>query len=61
VGEALTSVLDFIGVLIIAAGAAVLVAAWASPGWGLLAGGVLIIAGSFIATLMARTPRGDDE
>lgn len=62
-GEALTSALDFIGVMFLAIGFGVVVGtACGSVGWGLVTSGVIILIGSFVASALsaARIPRSDE-
>jgi membrane protein implicated in regulation of membrane protease activity len=55
-----TDVLDALGLFLIALGVATLVATALAPGWGLVAGGVVVLAGSALATYVQRSaPRGD--
>jgi F0F1-type ATP synthase assembly protein I len=63
VGEALTSALDFIGVIFFAVGLGVVVGtASGSAGWGLVTAGVIILIGSFVASALsaARIPRSPE-
>lgn len=55
--EFFTSLLDFLGLLLIAAGVAYLVG---HVGAGLLIAGVILLAGSALASRFARTPRSDE-
>ena len=57
-GEQLTSMLDTLGLILLAVGAGWLIGAATRPGWGCIAAGVVVLAGSFGAT--ALRPRGGD-
>lgn len=56
--EALTSVLEVVAVLLIAAGTGWLVSDVANPGWGFIAAGLLVLACSALAAVLRR--RGGD-
>lgn len=58
--DALTSVLDLIGLLAVALGLGLLVADSTSPGLGFIAGGLVLLAGSVLAAL-GPWRRGGDE
>jgi hypothetical protein len=58
VGDALTSVLEFVALLAMAVGVFVLI----GGGWGLVAGGSFLLIASFVASVLnAAKPPGSDE
>lgn len=56
--EQLTSVLDAIGLLLLAAGIGCLIGGATEPGWGWVAAGVVVLAGSAAAAVVRQ--RGGD-
>lgn len=57
--DVLTSVLDFLGVLAIAVGLGLTFTRWLGPGPGFIFAGIVLIAGSAAASVLARPRRGD--
>lgn len=56
-----TDVLDALGLFLIALGVATLVATALAPGWGLIAGGVVMLIGSALASSTRRPPPKGDQ
>lgn len=60
-GDHMTNALDVLALLLIAVGIGWLVTATTNPGVGFIAAGLVILAGSLVATLAGRPRRKEDE